>query len=156
MPDLSRNKDAHCGMSFSIAKKLALLAEICGRRSSLSCTASSPPAEETSERYLHDLEELLDGLGVVGELLQQMFFHLRFPREDGVLAHLLAEADPKGVKVLMQLLELQLALRDLVEGGSQQTVLVKLTEVVKAWRGRNRESFHHQEPRILNIQPLFG
>lgn len=65
-----------------------------------------------------------------------MLFHLSFPREDGVLAHLLAEADLNGVEVLLQLLELQLALRDLVEGDSQQAVLVNLTDVVKAWRGK--------------------
>lgn len=143
MPDLSRNKDTCCGKSFSIARQSALLAAICWRRRHLSCTddISSPPAEETSRRYLHYLEEALDGFGVVRELLQQMFLHLRFPWEDGVLAHLLAQADPNGVKVLTQLLELKLALRDLVEGDSQQTVLVKLTDVVKAWRGKSRKSF---------------
>lgn len=86
-------------------------------------------------RHLHNMEERLDGFGIVGELLQKMLFHLSFPREDGVLAHLLAEADPNGVEVLTQVLELQLALRDLVKGDPQQAVLVKLTDVVKAWRG---------------------
>lgn len=81
------------------------------------------------------MEERLDGFGVVGELLQQMLLHLGFPREDGVLAHLLAEADLNGVEVLPQLLELQLALGDLVEGDSQQAVLVNLPDVVKACRG---------------------
>lgn len=85
-----------------------------------------------------------------------MLFHRKFSREDGVLAHLLAEADVNGVKVLRQLLELQLALRDLVEGDSQQTVLVKLTDVVKAWRGESGKSFLHQDPIIRNIQPSTG
>lgn len=97
--------------------------------------ADSWPQADTSLGHLHNVEERLDGFGVFGELLQQMLFHLRFPREDGVLAQLLAEADLNGVEVLPQLLELQLALRDLVEGDSQQAVLVKLTDVVKAWRG---------------------
>lgn len=113
------------------------------RRYSSATGADSSPQADTSQGHLHDLEELLDGFGVVGELLQPMLLHLSFPREDGVLAHLLAEADLDGVEVLLQLLELQLALGDLVEGDSQQAVLVKLTDVVKAWK----------EIHNLNIRP---
>ena len=38
-----------------------------------------------------------------------------------------------GVKVLVKLLELQLAFRDLVEGDTQQAVLMELADVVKPW-----------------------
>lgn len=84
--------------------------------------------------YLHDFEESLDGLGVIGELLHQMGLHVRLAREQGVLALVVALADLDGVKVLVQLLELQLTLGDLVEGDTQQAVFVKLADVVKACR----------------------
>jgi len=83
--------------------------------------------------YLHDFEELPDGVRVIGELLLQVGFHLRLAREDGVLALLLAQADLDGVEVLVQLLELQLALGDLVKGDAEQAVLVELSDVVKTW-----------------------
>jgi len=85
------------------------------------------------QRDLHDFEERLDGLCVIWELLHQMGFHLGFAGEDGVLSFLVAQADLDGVEVLLELLELQLALGDLVEGDAQQTVLVDLTDVVEAW-----------------------
>lgn len=46
----------------------------------------------TSLQYLHDIEECLDGLCVIGELLHQMGFHLRFTREDSVLPFFLSLA----------------------------------------------------------------
>lgn len=61
-----------------------------------------------------------------------MGFHLSFTGEDGVLPFVAAQADLDGVEVLIQLLELQLTLGELVEGDTQQTVLVDLTDVVKA------------------------
>lgn len=82
--------------------------------------------------YLHDFEERLDGFSVLRELLQQMGLHLSFTRDHGVLPLLLAQADLDGVEVLFELLELQLTLGDLVEGDTQQTVLMELTDVVKA------------------------
>lgn len=88
----------------------------------------------TRRGYLHDFEEGLDGLAVVGELLQQMGLHVRLAGEHGVLALVVAPADLDGVEVPVQLLELQLTLGDLVEGDTQQAVLVKLADVVKACR----------------------
>lgn len=86
----------------------------------------------TCPQYLHDFEERLDGLSFVRELLQQMSLHLGFTRQHGVLSFLLTQADLDGVEMLIELLELQLTLRDLVEGDAQQTVLMDLTNVVKS------------------------
>lgn len=101
-------------------------------------TSSSSLEVGSGRWYLHNFEELLDGFGVIGKLLHQMLLHLRFAREHGVLAQLLAQADLDGVEVLVQLVELQLALGDLVEGDSHQAVLVKLPDVVEAW-GREEQ-----------------
>lgn len=60
-----------------------------------------------------------------------MGFHVGFARDHGVLPFLLTQADLDGVKVPVELMELQLALRDLVEGDPQQAVLVELADVVK-------------------------
>ena len=68
-----------------------------------------------------------------------MCFHLRLAGEDGVLVLLLAPGRSDGVKVLVQLLELQLALGDLVEGDAEQAVLVDLPDVVEPWVGRHTE-----------------
>ena len=89
--------------------------------------------------YLHDFEELCYGGRVVWELLLQVGLHFRLAGEDGVLALLVALADQDGVKVLVQLLELQLALTDLVEGDAEQAVLVELPDVVKPWGGGDQE-----------------
>lgn len=62
-----------------------------------------------------------------------MSLHLTFPRDYGVLSLLITQANLDGVKVWIQLLELQLTLRDLVKGDTQQTVLMELTEVMKTW-----------------------
>lgn len=98
----------------------------------------------TRRGYLHDFEEGLDGLGVVGELLHQMVLHVRLAREHGVLALVVALANLDGVKVLVQLLEFQLTLGDLVEGDTQQAVLVNLADVVKACRrGSSGEMCHN-------------
>lgn len=90
------------------------------------------PSVHEARGYLHDFEESLDGLGVVGELLHQMGLHVRLAGEHGVPALVMASANLDGVEVLVQLLELQLTLRDLVEGDTQQAVLMKLADVVKA------------------------
>lgn len=89
-------------------------------------------------KHLHDFEELLDGLCVIRELLHQMGFHLSFTGEYGVVSFLIAQPNLDGVEVLIQLLELQLALGELVEGNAQQTVLMDLTNVVKPWRRKSR------------------
>ncbi len=103
----------------------------------------------TCLKYLHDFEERLDGLCILRELLYQMGLHLSFTWEDGVLSFLVAQADLDGVKVLIQLLELQLAFRDLVKGDTQQTVLMDLTDVVKPWRRNKVCSFSCRFYRIL-------
>lgn len=46
-------------------------------------------------------------------------------------------ADHDGVKMRVELLKLQLSFRDLVKGDPQETVLVDLTYVVKAWMEEN-------------------
>lgn len=84
--------------------------------------------------YLHDFEEGLDGLRVLWELLHQVVLHVRLARQDCVLPLVVIQADVDGVKVLLQLLELQLTFCQLVEGDPQQAVLVKLADVVKACR----------------------
>lgn len=103
-------------------------------------------------QYLHDFEERLDGLPFVGELLQQVSFHLRLTGDHGVLPPLVAQADLDGVEVLIQLLELQLALGELVEGDPQQTVLVELTDVVEPCGGKSGTgrglSFLLQTPKL--------
>lgn len=71
-----------------------------------------------------------------------MGLHLSFTGEDGVLAFVVAQADLDGVEVLIQLMELQLPLGELVEGDAQQTVLVELPDVVKAWRGATGKQEH--------------
>lgn len=63
-----------------------------------------------------------------------MSFHLSFSRKHRVLSFLVAQADLDGVKVLIQLLKLQLTFRDLVKSDSQETVLMELPYVVKSWR----------------------
>lgn len=70
-----------------------------------------------------------------------MGFHLSFTGEHGVLSFLVALADLDGVKVLVELLELQLALGELVEGDTQQAVLMELTDVVETWRGEARATY---------------
>lgn len=46
----------------------------------------------------------------------------------------MVQADVDGVKVLLELLELQLTFSQLVKGDPQEAVLVKLPDVVKACR----------------------
>lgn len=84
--------------------------------------------------YLHDFEEGLDGLRVLWELLHQVVLHVRLARQDRVLPLVVIQADVDGVKVLLQLLELQLTFSQLVESNPQQAVLMKLADVVKACR----------------------
>lgn len=96
----------------------------------------------TSQQYLHEFEEFLNGLRVIRELLHQVGFHLSFPREDGVLPFLITQANLNGVKMLIQLLELQLALRELVKADTQQTILMDLTNVVKPWRRKSGKHEH--------------
>lgn len=61
-----------------------------------------------------------------------MVLHVRLARQDGVLPLVVIQADADGVKVLLQLLELQLTFSQLVKGDPQQAVLVKLADIVKA------------------------
>lgn len=63
-----------------------------------------------------------------------MLFHLCLARQDGVRPLVVIQADVDGVKVLIELLELQLTFSQLVKGDPQQAVLVKLPDVVKACR----------------------
>lgn len=65
-----------------------------------------------------------------------MSLHLCLAREDGVLAFVLSLTDLDGVKVLVQLHKLQLALGDLVEDNTQQTVLMELADEVETWMGQ--------------------
>lgn len=74
-----------------------------------------------------------------------MRLHLGLPIVDGVLPLVRALADLNGVKVLVELLELQLSLSDLVKGHTQQTVFMELTDVVKPWRGRSRHGISQGE-----------
>lgn len=83
-----------------------------------------------------------------------MGFHLSFTGEDGVLPFVVAQADLDGVEVLIQLLELQLTLRELVEGNTQQTVLMELTDVVQAWGGATRKP-EHVFALISPLKPQF-
>lgn len=59
------------------------------------------PSVHEARGYLHDFEEGLDGLSVIGELLHQMGLHVRLAGEHGVLALVVASADLDGVEVLV-------------------------------------------------------
>lgn len=87
--------------------------------------------------YLHDFKERLYGFGLIRELFHQMGFHFRFTRNYCVLSFIFALADHNGVKMWIKFLKLQLSFSDLVKGDSQETVLVDLTYVVKAWTEEN-------------------